>query len=846
MISAKIENSSIYTPAEQAHLAAARQMAAEGMVLLENNGLLPMSAGTRLAVFGVGVYEFAIGGHGSGAVSGDGRVDLPQALSDAGFIVYGGLEDAYRAHISHIESEKLKLPFFDRPNGVTEMPMTPELVDKAASFSDTALVVISRVAGEGADRKAVPGDYYLNSDEENLLSMVRAAFTHVTVVLNIANIMDMSFVDAYSPDAVLISWLPGQEGPRAVADILSGAVCPSGRLPDTVAYRLEDHPSTENFGAWVDGFEDYTGTADQVEYWGGMGNRAAVPVGETVRRPVNNRWFVEYQEGLYVGYRYFSTFGVPVRYPFGYGLSYTSFRIDAVSFSRGDGCFTVEVCVANTGSVAGKEVVQVYIQGAETTLERPQRELAAFGKTSLLAPGESETLSFTVTDRQISSYSEERAAYVLQAGGYSVYIGKNVCDFRLAGGFTVAAETVTEQLTNRLPLTHTRPLRQLTKHDPKGSWPQCPPLRFDTGENPAMFIPSYTFDLPRLPEGKYKLADVKSGKVSTEEFLAQMEDFELVCLLLGSPNGQSEVMSAPDTKNQDGSTPADDGPGIVRAVEYPPLGPLSDIVPGAAGQTATLERLGIPSVFMSDGPAGVSASSKANKLAFPTAQVVSSSWNTALAREMGAALGQEAAINRIDVWLAPALNLHRNPLCGRNYEYYSEDPLLSGKMAAAISQGAAESNVTSCVKHFAANNQETSRWMGVDSVMTERVARELYLRGFEIAVKEGRGQCVMTAYNSLNGHLAAASLDLNTHVLREEWGFDGFVVTDWEGDGIHPEAALAAGNDVLMPGYSGQLKDMLGKLEKGMLDRTVLEKCAANLLRFVMNSNSFLRYTQRG
>ncbi len=826
-----------YSPQEQARIVLAREMAQEGMVLLENNGALPMKA-ADIALFGSTQLEFLTVGSGSGAVYGNYAVGLVEALESAGFSLDREIRQLYIAYGVE-QSKKPPEPMHARMGTISELPIASDIISPAAQRCDTAVYAFSRIAGEGRDRTLTEGDWFLSQDEMQLLTDLRREFKTLVVIANIPSVMDTTWIDFFKPDAVLVSWLPGMEGASAVADILTGAICPSGKLADTFPILWEDIPSSVNFGSWADGIELYTGDENQIPYWGSRGNDEEIPLGKTVRRPLNNRRYTEYQEGLYIGYRYFETYGVPVKYPFGYGLSYTSFNMSSSPVQLTDRGAGFTVTVTNTGDTAGKQVVQIYFHGAETLLERPDCELAGFAKTHLLAPGQSQELSFAIPLKAFSSFSQDMSAFVLQAGDYTLYLGENCHDRTPVGSFRIPELKILEPVGNHFELTHTRPLVEMSKYDRQATAPKAPPLRYDGAEKHGTKVqPKYSFDYSHPGPGRWQLKDVKDGKVSMSEFVSQLTDLEIVCLLVGSKTGVAPHMDAVETmKDADDQQP-------MPAMDFgrPILEPLSDIIPGASGQTATISRLGIPSIAMSDGPAGVGARYKKNKIGFPTAQLIACSWNLELTELLGQAMGQECEENHIDVWLAPSMNLHRNPLCGRNYEYYSEDPLLTGEMAAAIISGAQKSNIATCPKHFVANNQETSRWDGNDSIISQRVLREMYLRGFEIAVKKGGTRSMMTAYTALNGTYTSARRDLNTDVLRNEWGFDGFVVTDWEGDSIHTVATLSSGNDLLMPGFDGQVQFVLDNLQSGALSRQTLEDCAGHLLSYIVTTDAFQRY----
>lgn len=826
-----------YTPQEQARIALGRQVAEEGMVLLENNGALPLAGGSRVALFGVGQIGFLHGGSGSGSTFANYVVKLPEAFVNAGAVVDEALLQEYEGYCAAEQKKVEKEPPHMRRGTIPEMVLSEAVVAAAAERNDAAVISFARLAGEGRDRKLERGDYYLSDEEHALLATVRKHFKKMIVLLNVCGTIDMEWVDQYTPDGVMMVWIPGQEGAPAAADLVMGNANPSGRLVDTIAKNWRDIPSSENFGAWCDGFESYTGDENQIPYWGGVGNHEMVPVGETVVRPVGNRRYTEYQEGLYVGYRYFTSFGVPVRYPFGYGLSYTTFNRTASDFRADDKGVSFAVTVKNTGDVAGKEVVQIYLQGAEDPLERPDRELIAFDKTSLLVPGQEETIHFRVSYRDMAVYNEDKAAWMMQKGENKLYLGgDSIQNVEFAAFHT--EEMLLEQVSNQVVLNHTRPLNQLSKKDPKGTWPVAPAINANSAEKHGS-MKENNFTWPEVPtqEGKWKLKDVKDGKVSMEEFVAQISDFELVVLLIGA---NLQGMSAVETMDKE----KEQGMPMDHMIKKTQLGELSECIPGMGGYTATIERFGIPTITMCDGPAGIGAG-KPNKLAFPSAAITASTFNQALCEELGNAHGEEAVERKVDVWLAPSMNIHRNPLAGRNYEYYSEDPVLSGKIAAAITRGAQKHPISTCVKHFAANNQETSRWDKDDSVMTERVLREIYLKGFEIVVKEADARGFMTSYNPLNGAQTATRKDLLMNILREEWGFDGIVVTDWEGDTGLAVECLEAGNDVLMPGFPGMVDWVYKKSQDGTLSRKALEDCAGRLLKIVMNSNAMERYLAR-
>ncbi len=589
-----------YTPKEQERIALGRQVASEGMVLLENNGVLPLNASAKVALFGVGQIGFLHGGSGSGSTFADYVVKLPEAMENAGAVVDAELLALYADYCAAEQKKVEKEPPHMRRGTIPELVLPVAKIQAAARRNDVAIVAFARLAGEGRDRTLTPGDYYLSDEEHALLGEVRNAFSHVVVLMNVCGITDMEWVDIYKPDAVLMVWIPGQEGASAAADILMGHENPSGRLTDTIAKDWHDIPSSVNFGAWADGFELYTGDENQIPYWGGVGNHEMIPVGETVVRPVGNRRYTEYQEGLYIGYRYFTSFGVPVRYPFGYGLSYTTFTRTAGAVSVTDQGAAFTVTVENTGTVPGKDVVQIYLHGSESLVERPDRELVAFQKTRLLAPGEKQTIVFTLHWRDLAVYDEKRAAWVLPDGEIKLYLGGNAMDNVEFAAFATE-EQVLETVQNRVTLKHTRPLNQLSKKDPQGTWPVEPPIKANSGEkHGSMKKDDYAW--PEVPkaEGKWKLKDVKDGKVDMATFLHQADDFELVVLLIGANVTGFSAVETQDKETEQNLYMAD-------MKKESQLGPLSECVPGMGGYTATIERLGIPTITMCDGPAGIGA-----------------------------------------------------------------------------------------------------------------------------------------------------------------------------------------------------------------------------------------------
>ncbi len=682
----------------------ARQAVAEGCVLLENDGTLPLKKGTRIASFGRNQFNYYKSGTGSG-----GRVNAPYVVS---------VLDALRASPDYSVDEELcelyrawdaaqpvaEGGWAKEPWSLEEMPLTEEIVQAAAARTDAAVIHLGRTAGEDRDNHAGEGSYALSASERAMLQLVCRTFAHTVVLLNVGNVIDMAWVKEFAPSAVLYVWQGGQEGGNGVLDVLSGRVSPSGRLTDTIAQSIADHPSTAHFGD-----------------------------------PKEN----VYEEDIYVGYRYFETFAPDkVAYPFGFGLSYTTFRQDVTDF-RYDGT-AAEVCVTvtNTGVCSGKDAVLLYVQAPQGRLGKPARVLAAFDKTPELAPGESAALTLRCANMDFASYDDSGvtgfpAAYVLEAGAYVFYIGGDVRTASECGRFTLDATVVVRQLSHAM--SPVRPFRRLT---PGGS--QDAPLRsYDLWARIEAQRPDA---LPYTGDLGYKLADVKSGKISLETFIGQIPEDDLFVLLRG------EGMCSPKV------TPGTGG--------------------AFGGVSPALRHFGIPIACCTDGPSGLRMDVGTPAVSLPNGTCLACTFNEELSTELFACTGLEMRKNRIDILLGPGMNIHRSPLNGRNFEYFSEDPLVTGKMAAAQLRGLHRHGVTGTIKHFAANNQEFRRYH-TNHVVSERALREIYLRGFRIACTEGGAFTIMSTYGPVNGLWTAGNFDLLTHILRNEWGYDGLVMTDW-------------------------------------------------------------------
>lgn len=761
------------------YVSLARQASAEGCVLLKNEQLLPLKKDEVISIFGRIQLDYYKSGTGSGGkVNVNYTHGILEGLRASGHVkINESLLNIYKdwtaSHPFDFGTGWGKEPWCQE-----EMPLTDEIVSDAAKASDTALVIIGRTAGEDQDNTALEGSYYLTQTELEMLQTVRRHFTRLAVILNVGNILDMGWMDVCHPDAVLYAWQGGMEGGMGTADILTGKCSPSGKLTDTIARKLSDYPSDANFGNSDQNF---------------------------------------YQEDIYVGYRYFETFAPEaVRYPFGFGLSYTKFSISAKMQESTD-ALTFSVSVKNIGNTAGKEVVQVYCEIPQGTLGKPARALVSFEKTKELRPGEEENLTLTVQKSELSSFDDSGITghafcRVLEAGIYRFFVGTDVRTASYAGAFTLEQLTVTEQLHEALaptlPYTRVRPLKQ-TDGQFTPAWEEVPLRKYQN--TPNSDFPGRTDD---IGDQGWKLKDVIMEKISLDDFLAQLSDEDLCHMVHG------EGMCSPKVT-----------PGTAAAF---------------GGITRRLLDFGIPLGCCTDGPSGIRLDCGTNAFSLPNGTMLACTFNTALVADLFEMEGLEMRNNRIDTLLGPGINIHRHPLGGRNFEYHSEDPYLTGKMACAQLDGMHRAGVTGTIKHFCANNQEAYR-AEVNCNISQRALREIYLRPFEMAVKESNAYSIMTTYGGVNGIWTAGNYDLNTTVLREEWGYKGVVMTDWwsrmneEGESPNAQnlaAMVRAQNDLYMVTEdASNTKDNLSDaLKTGTLSRAELLRCARNICTFLMKS----------
>lgn len=750
-----------------------------GIVMLKNDGALPLKQGGTAAVFGRIQLHYYKSGTGSGGMVNVSKViGITDGLLDAGYKLDEQLLNAYREW-----DEQNPFDYGEgwggEPWSQKEMPLTDELVGGAASRADAAIVIIGRTAGEEMDNKLEKGAFLLSDLEEDMLRRVTSAFDKTVVLLNTGGLIDMSFMDRYPVSAVMYVWQGGMVGGAGTAAVLTGEVSPSGKLPDTIAYEISDYPSDKFFGS---------GDMDC------------------------------YGEDIYVGYRYFETFAKDrVRFPFGFGMSYTSFDITASDFKLDGNKVTGSVNVKNTGSTPGREVVQIYCSAPQGKLGKPARVLCGFDKTRALQPGESQTLSFEIPLESVASYDDSgvtghKSAWILEQGGYVFYAGADVRSASEAYSLTLP-ETVVRQCKSALgPLTA---FKRMVNSSGKPEFEDVP-LTGEAFPHDHAKLPA---EIPQTGDRGIRLADVVNGKNTLEEFTAQLTDYDLSCIIRGEGMGSPKVTA-----------------GTAAA-----FGGVSD----------TLTALGIPCACCDDGPSGMRLDCGTKAFSLPNGTLLASTFDRPLMTELFTFMGLEMHTNQVDCLLGPGMNIHRHPLNGRNFEYFSEDPYLTGEMASAELAGLHSTGAEGTIKHFCGNNRETRRHF-LDSVISERALREIYLRGFENAVKKGGAKSVMTTYGQVNGVWTAGNYDLVTGILRDDWGFDGFTMTDWWANinrrGKAPDksdfAAMAmAQNDVYMVTADGAAcnDNTLDSLKSGELTRGELQRNAMNILRFLTTTHAMKR-----
>lgn len=782
------------------HIEFSRKAASEGIVLLKNeNNALPLVNGTKVVLFGKGTIDYVKGGGGSSDVSCDYVRTIADGLaikeSEGKVSIFNDTVSFYREYVN----SQYKLGFMP---GLMMEPIVPEeLITKARTFSDTAVISFSRYSGEGWDRRIGKdddinneymiwasenkqsdlynkvfqnNDFYLTNEENRLLEEVKRRFNKVIVVLNIGSVIDTNWTFSDDIDAVLVTWQGGMEGGLATADVLCGDVNPSGHLSDTFAKQLIDYPSTEGFHESAN--------------------------------------YVVYSDDIYVGYRYFST--IPgannkVNYPFGFGLSYTSFNIEILNVICDKEIITFNVKVKNVGKLPGKDVIQLYYCAPGSSLNVPSRELICFNKTSNLLPEQSEIITLNISINDMKSYDDtgkiKDASWVMEQGIYSFYIGENVRDaIKVNYNYELLENIILETTGHKV-----YPIRCYERLLSNGSKEIVNPLKIKSHTNGLIPLDPYKIE-NLFPEdlivqqesainqeaSKTHFDMVVNGVLSLDEFINSLSIMDKINILGGQAN-TGVAITAGIGNNK-------------------------------------VHR--IPNIMTTDGPGGIRMkdTAKAKATSWPIATSLACTWNLSLVEEVGKKIALEAKENNLKIWLAPACNIHRSPLCGRNFEYFSEDPYLSGMIACSIVNGAQSEHVAATPKHFAANNKETNR-KASDSIVSERALREIYLKQFEMIVKQSKPALIMSSYNRINGIPASENYDLLTGILREEWGYEGPVTTDWWTLNEH-YMEVKAGNDLKMAiGYPDRLKEAY---DKGLLSDKEINLSVKRILSLILSIGS--------
>ena len=755
--------------------AQARAMAADGIVLLKNEDkTLPITGQTRVAVFGRSAVNYFTVGYGSGGdVVSPYRRNLMEGLLEHGVKVDGILASQYETWCSRPRNVPDEGYWAHWPMSNPEMPLKAEDVAAAALRCDMALVVIGRAAGESRENVLKPGSYYLTDREKAMLDVVATYFHHVCLVMDCGNVIDMSWTRDYENKltAIVYAWQGGMESGTALADVLTGAVNPSGKLTDTIAVKYEDYPSSQSFGAMA---------------------------------------FNAYTEDIYVGYRYFETFAPDrVLYPFGFGLSYTRFRLSSQAAVSGNQV-TVNTTVENVGDEAGREVVQVYVDLPCGALGNPKRVLAGFKKTGLLQPGQQQVVDVPFDLASLASFDDtgctgHKDAFVLEAGNYCVQAGTSIRDVKAVVCIVKQGLEVVRQLHECNAVRPEHGFCRMVNKNGVLDMEMVPTANRNLKQDILAHLPQEL-----VPgEGEFTFEDVKARRCTPEEFAAQLSDQELDDIthgfgLMNDPSG--------------------------------PAGNAGSL----GGVTEALKKRGIPTVITTDGPSGIRIRRTCSLL--PCGTCLASTFDPEGVEALYRLLGREMVLQGTQVLLGPGMNIHRNPLCGRNFEYYSEDPLLTGKIAAAMVRGIQSQGVSACPKHFACNNQETNR-NKCDSRLSQRAQREIYLKGFEIAVKESDPWCLMTSYNLVNGVWSHYHYELVTDILHDEWGYRGLTITDWwMQPGAAPEfpaitndaCRIRAQVDVLMPGEIQERTLVASLADPNGVTRAEAQRCAVNVIKFIL------------
>lgn len=824
------------TSLEKENQALVRSLAGECMVVLENDGALPLGKEERtIVLYGSGARNTVKGGTGSGDVNSREVINIYEGLKAEGFNILSDdwldrydktLEDATNAYMADINEKAAKqhvppiMIMFSTPFVAPDEELITQVKD-----ADIAIYVISRNSGEGADRYDVKKDYELDDNEVKNIQFLAANYKKTIVLLNTGGVIDTKVLrNTDGINAVMIAGQMGNIGGNIVSDVLTGKSIPSGKLTDTWAENYSDYPSSATFSHNNGNIDD--------EY---------------------------YTEGIYVGYRYFDTFGIKPAYSFGYGKGYTDFAYEVDDVIADEKKVYVSVTVTNTGSkYAGREVIQVYVTSPEGGIDKPFKELRGFAKTSLLGPSQKETVTITFDTASMASYDINRASYVLEKGNYIIRVGNSCDNTRPAAVLTLDRDVVTVKCRNLFGLDEAVEEIQAPKRE-KEDISGLKEIALDSSKFTTSVI-EYQIDRPVLEDKrsgeKLTMDDVKAGNATLKELVAQLtlEEMANLCVglfdhsasnVVGSASGSvvgaaGETIGIPDRKII--PTINADGPAGLRLQPHFKTTADGQVLPG--GEVFGLSR----NPFPDDTPADA-IDYYQYCTAIPIASTLAQSWDMELIEKMGHIVGTEMQQFHVHLWLAPGMNIHRNPLCGRNFEYYSEDPLIAGSCAAADTKGVQSfAGQGTTIKHFAANSQEDNR-MYNNAHISERTLREIYLKGFEIAVKDSQPLSVMTSYNLINGIHSANSKDLLQGALRDEWGFKGFVMTDWFSSqdarsiGLAPANVkydcasspdcIKAGNDVQMPGSKQNVDDIIKGVEDGRITLGDVQFCALNILGVV-------------
>ncbi|MBD5475272.1 MAG: beta-glucosidase [Lachnospiraceae bacterium] len=806
--------------------AVAKKIAGEAIVLLKNDEhLLPFSKGQKAAFFGRAQIDTVYSGNGSGAAHKSGCKTIMEECEKEGICAEPGLKEYYAEQIARDESTKenefdwadigkviasgAMYEIFGKYHApIEEYAIPEEQMETAGQYTDTAVLVLGRNSGGEECDRHLQGDYFLTDSEKHLAERVCGHFAKVVLILNVNGLVDLSWTEDYPQiKSILFAGILGEEGAAALAEILTGTVNTSGKLAFTIAKRYEDYPAADHF-SWdkeneesLLTYESYGLSAEE----NGSAGYAKSPV--TV-----------YHEDIYAGYRYFDTFAKEPLYAFGYGLSYTEFEIKNLGVVKGQAGIEVRVCVRNIGNTPGKEVVQLYLANSSDTYEHAFQELKGFEKTELIQTGEEEQICITVPWKEWSSYDEEKAAYLIRQGEYQILVGNSSRNTKAAALVRVEQDILVEQCTSRLGIKECNrgKLEFLSCLEKRGE--SNVSEKIIEGE---LCVPEICLKPEDIKVMEHMNVPEACDHIREKVTNLSVEQLAALCVGYGpgTPFAAFREENDPETIYDRNAKPL--------TTNSHPTGYNGYVSP-------SIEDAGIYSVFYKDGPAGI------GEMAWPSEMLMACAFNKKMWYEFGNAVGAECEKQQVDVWLAPAVNLLRHPLGGRNFEYFSEDPYLTGICACEVTKGVQRNHsVLVCPKHFAVNEQETFRrgssnkhYDAADSILSERAAREIYLKPFEMLVREADIACLMTSFNKINSVFAAGNADLCTHILKEEWGYRGVVITDWGDMDVVVDGAdaVAAGNDVVMPGGPPVIMQILQGYREGRVSRENLEVAVGHLL----------------